>query len=192
MKGRLRFTIIAALVLLILLARNIYYGTSTYGIGDEILLENLSVKILETRTDSVIVRRPIAVNEFPGGVYVGAGKGFEILEAFEGHKFFLVRVELRNRGEERLHLTGKEYKVLSTTDGEIFYPGVISREARNASEDDFKNHYYPQLITIRTLLSGQRVEGWLIFELPEATKPEKLIWYTEFQSRAPAFAVQLN
>ncbi len=190
MKG-IALTAAVAFVLLILLAYY-NYNARTYGVGDEIILGNLSLKVLETKTDHKIVRRSIVVNEFPGWVYVSESKSFEIIDAFGGQKFFLVKMEMKNVGGERLHLMGKEYKVLSTADGEIFYAGVLSRETRNASDDESIHNRYPLLITTRTLLPGQRVEGWIMFEVPEAAKPKELIWYSEFQNRIPSFRVKMN
>ncbi len=186
-----RALLLTAIVSTLLIIYHNYY-TETYAVGEEIVLENLSLRVLETKTEHTIVRRPLVANELPGGVYFSEGKGFEALDALPGHRFFLVKLELKNLGEERLHLMGKEYKVLSTADGEVFYAGVLSRKTRNASDEESEHHRYPILITIRTLLPRQRAEGWITFEIPEATEAWELLWYTDFQNRRPAFRVKLN
>lgn len=177
-------------ILIILLIIYALQQPDTYQIREQVIIGNLSLRVLETKTDKIVVQHPITANEFQGGVFFSEGEEFEKLEATPGHDFFLVRLELRNLGEENLHLTGKEYKVLSAEDGEIYYPGVVSRKTRKASEEEFRYHHYPQLVTIQTLLPGQRIDGWIIFEIPEALGPKELRWYTDFQSRTPSFIIK--
>lgn len=160
--------------------------------GKKILLEELSITVLEVKTNHVITQHPIIAEEFPGGVHFMEGEGYEALDSMPGHKFYLVKLELRNIGRENLHLIGKEYKVLRAEDGETFYPGVLSRKTRNASIDEIKNNYYPPLITILTLRPGQRSNGWIIFEIPEYIEPREFLWYSDLNSRDPSFVVKLS
>jgi hypothetical protein len=169
-----------------------FHQSDTYPIGGQVILGNLSLTVLDAKNDRIIVQRFITANEFPGGVYFSEGEGFETMAALPGHEFFLVRLELINLGTDMLHLTGKEYKVLAAEDGEVFYPGVISRKTRNSSEDESMYHYYPPLITIQTLLPGQKIDGWIVFEIPEDIEPKEFMWYSDLQSRTPSFVVKLQ
>ncbi len=185
-------TFLIIIIILFILIGSRLYPQSTYLIREQVVIGNLSLTVLDVKTDNIIVQPTIIATEFPGGVYFSESKDFETLKAMPGNKFFLINLEMKNLGGDTLHLMGKEYKILNNKNNEVFYPGVISRKSQKATDTEIKLHYYPYLITLQTLVSDQSIDGWIVFEIAETIEPTEFRWYDEFQSQEPLFIVKLQ
>jgi hypothetical protein len=183
LRGLILFTI---LVIFFLLYKE-------FGLGDkELNTQGYTVRVSEIKIDNLIVQRPLAVHEFSGGVFIDEGEGYETLLANSGYKFVLLHLEIRNKENRPLHLLGRDSKVVVGSDGETYLPGITSREARNSTTAEVRDHYYEQLVSLQTLAPGEKLDGWVVFEMPDDVEPVLFQWYSDFTEGEPSFTVDLR